>query len=63
LQLAAFNYAEKLHGLQLGFINFAAASDKGVQVGLINVMKSTKDWFVNFPDEVAPAMVFVNWRF
>jgi len=63
LQMAAFNYAENLHGLQLGFINFAAASDKGVQVGLINVMKSTKDWFVNFPDEVAPAMVFVNWRF
>ena len=63
LQMAAFNYAERLHGLQLGFINFAAASDKGVQVGLINVMKSTKAWFGNLPDEVAPVMVFVNWRF
>jgi len=63
LQMAAFNYAERLNGLQLGFINFAAATDRGVQVGLINVMKSNKAWFTNLPDEVAPAMVFVNWRF
>jgi hypothetical protein len=63
MQLAAFNYAERLNGLQLGFINFAAATDRGVQVGLINVMKSTQAWFTNLPDEVAPAMVFVNWRF
>jgi hypothetical protein len=62
-QLAAFNYAEKLHGLQLGFVNFAAATDKGLQVGLINVMKSTQGWFTNLPDEIAPVMVFVNWRF
>jgi len=63
MQLAAFNYAERLNGLQLGFINFAAATDRGVQVGLINIMKSTQAWFTNLPDEVAPAMVFVNWRF
>ncbi|MDH3545258.1 MAG: hypothetical protein OEM65_09045 [Desulfuromonadales bacterium] len=63
LQLAAFNYAERLNGLQLGFINFAASTDKGVQVGLINFMRSTQTWFTNFPDELAPAMVFVNWRF
>ena len=63
LQLASFNYAERLNGLQLGFINFAAATDRGVQVGLINIMKSTQGWFTNLPDEVAPAMVFVNWRF
>lgn len=63
LQLAAFNYAERLQGLQLGFINYAEACDKGVQVGLINFMKSTKAWFSNFPDEVAPVMVLVNWRF
>jgi hypothetical protein len=63
LQLAAFNYAERLNGLQLGFINFAAATDRGVQVGLINIMKSTPGWFTNLPDELAPAMIFVNWRF
>ena len=63
LQWAAFNYAERLNGLQLGFINFAAATDRGVQVGLINVMKSNQTWFTRLPDEVAPAMVLVNWRF
>ena len=63
LQMAAFNYAERLNGLQLGFINFAAATERGVQVGLINVMKSTPGWFTNLPDELAPAMVLLNWRF
>jgi hypothetical protein len=63
LQLAGFNYAERLNGLQLGFVNFAAATDRGVQVGFINFMKSNQVWFTNFPDELAPAMVFVNWRF
>ncbi|MCW8893966.1 MAG: hypothetical protein OQL18_11715, partial [Deltaproteobacteria bacterium] len=38
LQWAAFNYAARLHGLQLGFINYAEASDKGVQIGLFNIM-------------------------
>lgn len=63
LQWAAFNYAANLHGLQLGLVNFADASDKGLQVGLINVMNNTKEWFTNFPDEVAPVMALVNWRF
>ena len=62
LQWAAFNYAEKLHGLQLGFINYAKTSEAGLQVGIINIMDETKKWFGNFPDEVAPGMVFVNWR-
>jgi hypothetical protein len=63
LQLAGFNYAERLNGLQLGLVNFAAATDRGVQVGLINFMRSNQAWFTNFPDELAPAMVLVNWRF
>ncbi len=63
LQLASFNYAERLNGLQLGFINYAATTDKGVQVGLINFMRSTQAWFTNFPDQLAPAMIFVNWSF
>lgn len=62
-QWAAFNYAESLHGLQLGFVNFAASTNKGVQVGFINIIKNTKLWFNNFPDAVAPVMPFVNWRF
>ena len=62
LQWAAFNYAGKLHGLQLGFINYAETADKGLQVGIINIMNQTKKWFGNFPNEVAPGMIFVNWR-
>lgn len=63
LQWAAFNYAAKLHGLQLGFVNFAQSSDQALQVGFINIMNNTKEWFANFPNEVAPFMVLVNWRF
>jgi hypothetical protein len=63
LQLAAFNYAENLNGLQLGFINYANTSKKGVQIGFVNIMNETKTWFRNLPNEVAPGMVFVNWRF
>jgi len=63
LQWAAFNYAASLHGLQLGFVNYAEKSDKGLQVGFINIMNETRKWFGNLPNEVAPGMVFVNWRF
>ncbi|MDA3902554.1 MAG: hypothetical protein PF441_03780 [Desulfuromusa sp.] len=63
LQWAAFNYAERLHGLQLGFVNFAVTADKGVQIGFINIMRNTKVWFSNFPDEIAPVMPLINWRF
>ncbi|MFO7983807.1 MAG: hypothetical protein R6V08_10175 [Desulfuromonadales bacterium] len=63
LQWAPFNYAERLNGLQLGFVNFAAATDKGLQIGLVNIMQSNKSWFTRLPSEVAPAMVLVNWRF
>lgn len=63
LQWAAFNYAERLQGVQLGLVNYAETSDKSVQVGFINISNDTKEWFRNFPNEIAPVMVFVNWRF
>ena len=63
LQIAPVNYASRLHGLQLGFVNMAMTAEAGVQIGLINVMKQTDKWFNNFPYEVAPDMIFVNWRF
>jgi len=63
LQWSAFNYAANLNGLQLGFINYAQTSKKGVQIGLVNIMNETKTWFSHLPNEVAPAMVFVNWRY
>ena len=63
LQIAPVNYASRLHGLQLGFVNMAMTAEAGVQIGLINIMSQTEEWFSNFPDEVAPGMVFVNWRY
>lgn len=63
LQWAAFNYAGNLRGVQLGLINFAQASQQGLQIGIINVMNQTKTWFKNFPHEVAPGMVLLNWRY
>jgi hypothetical protein len=62
LQMAFVNYAGILEGVQLGLVNYAKTSDTGVQVGFFNLMPQTTEWFGNFPDEVAPAMVFVNWR-
>jgi hypothetical protein len=63
LQLGTINYAESLHGLQLGFVNIAKSSNAGLQIGLINIMSQTTRWFTGFPNELAPGMIFVNWRF
>ena len=63
LQLGMINYAESLHGLQLGFVNIAKSSNAGLQLGLINIMSQTQGWFTGLPDELAPGMIFVNWRF
>jgi len=62
LQTGVVNYAGKLTGLQLGFVNFAETAETGVQIGLINLIPQNA-WFSNFPDELAPGMIFVNWRF
>ena len=62
LQMGAFNCTESLSGLQLGFINYAKTSESGIQLGFINIMDETEKWFSGFPDEVAPAMIFINWR-
>ena len=61
--LSAVNYAERLSGLQLGLFNYAKTSDEGLQIGIVNIMGETDEWFGNFPDEIAPWMVLVNWRF
>ena len=63
LQWGFVNYAKNLHGLQLGFVNYAAAADGALQIGLVNIMEETKTWFSDFPQEVTPVMVLVNWRF
>jgi len=62
-QWGCVNYAKSLSGLQLGFVNYAEQAESGVQVGLVNIMPENKVWFSNLPNEVAPAMIFVNWNF
>jgi hypothetical protein len=62
LQTGFVNYAGHLTGVQLGLVNYAAASTTGVQIGIINLLPQNR-WFTRFPDELAPGMVIVNWRF
>ena len=62
-QIATINYASRLQGLQLGLVNMAMTAEEGVQIGVINIISQTDKWFSNFPNEVAPGMVFVNWRY
>jgi hypothetical protein len=62
-QYAAFNYTDTLKGFQLGFVNYAKSTESGLQIGLFNIINDNEKWFVNFPKELAPGMVFVNWRF
>lgn len=62
VQLGFINTDHKLHGFQLGFLNFAESTKTGFQFGLINIIRTNRKWFSNFPDEIAPFMLFVNWR-
>lgn len=63
LQTGVVNYAGQLTGLQLGLVNYAQEADAGVQIGLVNIIHQNKAWFTELPDELAPAMILVNWRF
>lgn len=62
LQTGGVNYAGSLTGLQLGFINYAETAKSGVQIGLVNIIPSNR-WFSGLPNELAPGMILVNWRF
>lgn len=62
LQTGGINYAGRLTGLQLGFINYAETAETGLQLGLLNLIPSNA-WFTGLPNELAPGMIFVNWRF
>lgn len=62
VQTGVVNYAGHLTGVQIGIINYAATADTGVQIGVLNIIP-TNAWFTDLPDELAPGMVFVNWRF
>jgi hypothetical protein len=62
LQTGFVNYAGQLRGVQLGLVNYAATTQTGVQIGIVNIIPYNA-WFTRFPDEIAPAMVLLNWRF
>jgi hypothetical protein len=62
-QAGAVNYARTLTGLQLGLVNYAEAADTGVQIGIVNIIRQNTHWFTELPEELAPAMILVNWRF
>ena len=62
-QCGVVNYAGSLTGLQLGIFNYAEAADAGVQIGIVNIIHQNKSWFTGLPDELAPGMPIVNWRF
>jgi hypothetical protein len=62
LQSGAVNYAGRLTGLQFGFVNVAATAETGGQIGIVNLMPQNR-WFTGLPNELAPCMILVNWRF
>lgn len=62
LQTGTLNITSRLTGLQFGFINYAETVDTGLQIGLINIIPRNPV-FTELPNALAPAMIFVNWRF
>jgi hypothetical protein len=62
LQSGTVNIAGRLTGLQFGFVNYAEKVDTGLQIGLLNIMPQNQ-MFTALPEALAPAMIFVNWRF
>lgn len=61
-QCGVINYAGTLRGLQLAIVNYAQSVEAGLQIGIVNIMPENRT-FSNLPDELAPAMVIVNWHF
>lgn len=61
-QCGIVNYAGILNGFQLSFINYAEKVEAGLQIGIVNIMPQN-EWFSKLPDELAPAMILVNWYF
>ena len=61
-QCSVVNYAGDLNGFQLGIVNYADKAKAGLQIGIVNIMPRN-EWFSRLPDELAPAMILVNWCF
>ena len=62
-QSAYVNVTKEMSGLQLGLVNYAEMMNSGLQIGLVNIIRNNSRYFRDLPGEVAPAMVFVNWKF
>ena len=41
VQMGGYNYADTVHGLQLGIVNVCVANPKGAQIGLVNYSRDT----------------------
>ena len=54
LQWGIVNYAGTVSGVQIGLVNYAANMTKGLQIGLINVIKQGGQF---------PVFPIVNWAF
>jgi hypothetical protein len=53
-QWGIVNVAGTMSGFQLGVVNMATTMTKGLQIGLVNVIKSKESW---------PILPLVNWSF
>ena len=54
LQLGIVNYAGTVSGVQIGLVNYAANMSKGLQIGLVNIIKQGGQF---------PFFPIVNWAF
>lgn len=53
-QLGFVNYAGTMSGFQLGFVNYSETMNKGLQIGLVNIIKHGGQF---------PFFPIVNWAF
>jgi hypothetical protein len=54
LQWGVVNYAGTMSGVQIGLVNYAANMTKGLQIGLVNIIKQGGQF---------PVFPIVNWAF
>jgi len=62
VQIGVLNTDKNIQGLQLGAINIAKGKKTIIQFGFLNIIPTNKKWFSNFPNEIAPFMIFINWK-
>ena len=63
VQTGCVNLTGGMSGVQVGILNYAQEVKGGVQIGIVNLIGNTGGWFTDWPNEIAPGMVFVNWKF